>query len=148
MPELPTPHSTRRDGIPARLIRLADDADWGFATPTTLLVPRFETRSDEFGRSTNCVVVELAFGYPLAICRLIENVRSVCEHGSVLEQYEAFLDLAISLLCRAHNISLTTACGLLTVPTDQLPGLAKEVLAIAFGAEATSDNNLVGDIDP
>jgi hypothetical protein len=148
MSELPTPHSTRRDGIPVRLIRLADGADWGFATPTTLLVPRFEPRNDEFGRSTNRVVVELAFGYPLATRRLIENVRSICEQGSAVEQYAAFMDLAISMLCRAHDISLPTACELLTVPTDQLPRLAKEVLATAFGAEANSENNPAGEIDP
>ena len=91
MSEQITPESTRRHGIPARLVRLADGADWGFASPAVLLVPRLETRQDDFGRPIEAVVVELGFGYPLATRRLLENLRSVCAQGSVSQQHSAFM---------------------------------------------------------
>ena len=147
MSERPTPDSTRRDGVAARPIRLADGSDWGFASPTVLLIPRPETRYDGFGRPVDRVVVELGFGYPLAIRRLLGDVRTACEQGPISSQYEAFMALAISLLRRAHDVSLTTACELLTVPDDQLPRLAGEVMEVVSGQEVSDGREPRGDTE-
>jgi hypothetical protein len=144
MSEQMTPESTRRHGIRACPVRLADGAAWGFASPMVLLVPRLETRQDDFGRPIENVVVEFGFGYPLATRRLLENLRSVCAQGSVSQQYDAFMALAISLLRRAHDISVETACELLTVPDDQMPRLAEELMAVISGREATGGSQPAG----
>ena len=66
-------------------------------------------------------------------------MRSACEGGTVREQYEAFFSLAAALLRRAHEISLATACDLLSVPEDELPRLVRDVMAVVFGGQPGSD---------
>ena len=46
MSERMTPDSTRREEIPARPVRLADGADWGFSRPTVRLFPEVVTGID------------------------------------------------------------------------------------------------------
>jgi hypothetical protein len=137
------PDSTRREGIPAHPIRLADENDWGFARPTVRLTPRVVTDPDRLGRPVERVGVSVGFGYPLEIQRMISGVRSACERGSVPEQYEAFFSLAACLLRRAHEISLATVCELLSVSEHELPRLVREVMAVVSEADRTPEANPV-----
>jgi hypothetical protein len=126
----PTPESTRREGVPSRPVRLADGRDWGLSLPTVRLTPRLEVRPDEFGRPVERVTVDLGFGYPAEIQRLLDRVGAACEGGTASDQYTAFFSLAASLLRRAHDVSLVTACDLLAVPEDELPRLVGAVMAV------------------
>jgi hypothetical protein len=137
MTDLPTPESTRREGVPARPVRLADGREWGFSLPTPLLAPRVEVLPDEFGRPVERISADVGFGYPAEVRRLLERLISVCEAGRIPEQYSAFFSLAASLLRRAHDVSLTTACELLAVPEDELPRLVSAVMEIVAGVGAT-----------
>lgn len=142
MSEIPTPDSSRRDGISARPIRLADGRDWGFSRPTVRLSPEVVTSQDRLGRPVERVSVSFGFGYPLDLLRLIEGVRLACDHGSIMQQYEAFFSLASSMLRRAHEIDLATACGLLSVSEDELPLLVREVMATVNEVEGTPEPSL------
>jgi hypothetical protein len=139
MCERPTPESTRRDGVPACPIRLADGNDWSFAKPTVRLVPRVEIQPDQFGRPIERMIVELAFGYPLSIQRKLSDLRSSWECESISSQYEAFFSLAGSLLLRSHDISLATAYELLAVPDDELARLVGQVIALVSSKEKTEE---------
>ena len=50
--------------------------------------------------------------------------------------------LAITLLRRAHDISVAIACELLTVPDDQMPRLAEEVMAVIWDGNRPAGVNL------
>jgi hypothetical protein len=147
MSDSPTPDSTRRGGVPARPIRLADGNDWAFATPTVRLIPRVETHPDLFGRSIEKIVVDLDFGYPPAIQSLLDVMWSNWEVEPVSSQYEAFFSLAGALLLRAHEISFSTACELLTLPDHELSRLVGEVLAVVAGGKEYGGAKPRGDID-
>ncbi len=140
MSERITPDSTRREEIPARPVRLADGADWGFARPTVRLFPEVVTGIDRLGRPVERVSVGIEFGYPPEARRLIDGVRSACEHGTVREQYEAFFSLAACLLQRAHEITLDAACELLSVSEVELPRLVREVMAVVSEAEGAPES--------
>jgi hypothetical protein len=92
-----------------------------------------EVRPDDLGRPIERVSVDLGFGYPAEIQSLLDRVGAVCEGGTVPEQYAAFFSLAASLLRRAHDVSLATACELLEVPEDELPRLVAAVMAVVSG---------------
>lgn len=144
MPEQTTPDSSRREGIPARLIRLADGNDWGFSRPTVRLIPKVITDLDRLGRPVERITVEIGFGYPLDVQQLIDGVRSACECGSVSQQYEAFFSMATAVLLRVHEISRATACELLAVSEHDLPQLVQEVMAVVSEMDSTSETNNTG----
>jgi hypothetical protein len=132
MCDRPTPESTRREGVPVRPIRLADGSDWGFLRPAVRLTPRVVSDLDKLGRPVERISVEVGFGYPPEVQALITALTDACEHGSPPRQYEAFFALAASLLRRAHDISLSATCELLSVSEDELPRLVREVVSICF----------------
>lgn len=138
MTETPTPDSSRRDGIPVRPIRLADGRDWGFSRPTARLSPAVHAGQDRLGRPVERISVATGFGYPLEISRMIEAVRAACDRGSIAQQYEAFFFLASSLLRRAHEIDMATACELLSVSEGELSLLVREVMAVVNEVESTT----------
>ena len=70
MPDQTTPDLSRREGVSARLIRLADGNDWGFSRPTIRLIPKVITELDRLGRPVERITVEIAFGYPLGVQQL------------------------------------------------------------------------------
>lgn len=135
MPERMTPDSTRREGVPARPVRLADGAAWGFARPTVRLYPRVAVTADPLGRPVGRVTVGVGFGHTPEVQRLIDGVKAACGAGSVREQYDAFSALAACLLRRAHEISLPAARELLSVAEAELPRLVREVMAVVTEAE-------------
>jgi hypothetical protein len=139
MCEHQTPESTRRDGVPACAIRLADGNEWSFAGPTVRLMPRVEIQADQFGRPVERTIVERAFGYPPMIQRKLGDLRSSWEHESLSSQYDAFFSLAGSLLLRAHDISLATAYELLAVSDDELARLVGQVIALVSSEEKTEE---------
>lgn len=130
MSDRPTPDSSRREGVPARSIRLSDGADWGFLRPAVRLTPKVVRDHDRLGRPSERVSVAVEFGYPPEIQGLIDGLEEASESGSVDRQYEAFFALAVALLRRAHDLSASTACELLCVSRDELPGLVREVVSI------------------
>ena len=83
MPERPTPNATRREGVPARLVHLADGADWGFLRPSLRLSPKILVERDDFGRSVEKISVEVGFGYPAEIQDLITILEKSCQNGSI-----------------------------------------------------------------
>ena len=134
----PTPQSTRREGIPSQSFRLADCELWGFARPTIRLSPKVVKSLDVMGRPRERICVELGFGYPYEIERLIENVRVSHEHGSTKEQYDAFFELAVRLLRRCHDLSQEFACEVLTVSEEELPLLVEVVMSLVSESERTT----------
>jgi hypothetical protein len=97
---------------------------------------------DELGRPVERVSVDIGFGFPVEIRRLLDRVVSACEGGTTSDQYAAFFSLAAALLCRTHDVSLTTACDLLAVPEDELPLLVGAVMAIvSAGPQATGQRS-------
>ena len=74
--------------------------------------------------------MEIGFGYPLFIRRLIDRVAISCDRDSTAEQYESLLALAAALLIRAHDIDPSTACRLLTVSEEEFTSLVHNVLQI------------------
>ena len=130
MATLPDPQSTRREGIPARSFTLSDSQEWGFALPSRLIRPRIDVHHDALGRRVNQIQVEVGFGYPVYIRRLIESLREASLGDSVPLQYEAFLALAAALLMRAHDIDLSTAFYLLTISEEDFPFLIRHVLTV------------------
>ena len=138
MAERPTPQSTRREGIPSQSIRLADCELWGFARPTIRLSPKVVNSLDVMGRPRERICVELGFGYPCKIDRLIQNVRASHEHGSTKEQYDAFFELAVGLLRRCHDLSQEFACEVLTVSEEEVPILVEVVMSLICESERTT----------
>lgn len=138
MAERPTPQSTRREGIPSQSIRLADGELWGFSKPTICLSPKVVKSLDVMGRAREKICVELGFGFPCAIERLIENLQASREHGSTKEQYEAFFELAVRLLRRCHDLSQEFACELLAVSEEELPFLVEMVMSLVSESERTT----------
>jgi len=143
MPERLTPDSTRRDGVPARPIRLADGAEWGLALPTVRITPKVVAEFDSLRRPMERVTVELGFGHPPGVRRLIECLKVSCQRGTVAQQYGAFFGLAAELLCRAHEISMETACELLSVSDAELPQFVRVVMAVASEADRAPGGNPV-----
>ena len=133
MDDRPTPDLTRREGVRAFPITLADGNDWGLALPSTRLRPRFEVGVDALGRSTEIIRVEAEFGYPLEIRRLVDGLRSACEGDEEEPRYETLLRLAATLICRAHDIDLARAASLLALDVDDLPRLVEAVLSVVTG---------------
>ena len=135
MNDRPTPEHTRRPGVPADPINLADGQSWGFARPTTRLMPVVVVGEDAFGRAEERLTVEMTYGYPLEIQRLLDTLNSALEDGTEELQYEAFFALAAALLLRTHHIDLSSAAALLAVDIADLRRLADEVLVVALGGQ-------------
>jgi len=134
-----TPDSTRREGVAALPVRLADGACWGLARPTLRLKPKLVAEPDPWGRSVDRITVEAERGYPSAVRSLIRDLRSACEAGSAEGRYRAFLALAVCLLRRAHDVSPEAARQLLDVPKSELPRLVREVAGLVSGAGRAPD---------
>ena len=130
MNDQPTPGSTRREGVPCRLVRLSDGADWGLMRPTVLLRPKVRSEFDRLGRPVERVSLDVGFGYPRAIESLIDALREACEGGQASQQYGAFFSLALALLRKAHDLEPSAACELLSVTESELPRLVRDVLAV------------------
>jgi hypothetical protein len=149
MTEIPTPEDTRRDGIPFAPVRLADGRLWGFARPTTRLVPIIAEDEPGVGRTPPRITIHLDFGYSLAISRLVDALRIASRGDSATQQYQAFCSLAIALLKHVQDVERTTASDLLNLDSDALPGLVREILAIVseeppgldFGNEVENGND-------
>jgi hypothetical protein len=130
MDDQPTPNLTRREGVRAFPITLADGNDWGLALPSTRLRPRVEVVVDALGRSGEIIRVEAEFGYPLEIRRLVDALQSACEGDREEPRYETLFRLAATLICRAHDIDLPTAASLLELDVDDLPRLVEAVFSV------------------
>jgi hypothetical protein len=130
MTEIPIPDRTRRAGIPFDSVRLADGRLWGLARPTTRLVPIIVEDGSEAGRIALSISIHVAFGYPLEISRLVDALCIASRGDSAPAQYQAFCSLSIALLQRVHDIEKTTASELLSLDSDALPGLVRDILAI------------------
>lgn len=126
----PTPETTRRVSAPGRPIRLADGAEWYFLRPSTRLSPKVVVETDPFGGRVERVAIDITFGYPMRIESLIAGLNHACEHGGVMEQYEAFFSLAAELVVQAHDISPQAVCVLLRVDEEGLPQLVSEVISL------------------
>ncbi len=133
MDDRPTPDRTRREGVEAFPIILADGNAWGLSLPSPRLRPRVLRGLDALGRPTEAICVSAEFGHPIAIRRLVDGLRSACEAGGADRQYEALILLAAALIRRAHDIDLEFAASLLELGVDELPRLVEAVLGVATG---------------
>jgi hypothetical protein len=145
MSQRPTPEATRRDGVPCRLIQLADGHQWGFALPSIRLRPRVMVGPDVLGRPTECICVDACHSQPPEVESLYHSVQAASENGSTEEQYTAFFTLAAALLRRAHEIDLDDACELLAVPCERLPDLVRAVMEVASSGERPPTPDSCGD---
>ena len=125
-----TPDATRREGINASAIRLSDGAEWSFMRPSARLQPEVVYDLGPCGQQIRRIRIQIRFGYPRAIEVLIDNLRRACDQDSVSAQYQAFFELAVSLVRRAHDISVEDACSLLEVPESETARLVRDVMTI------------------
>ena len=133
MNELMNPESSRRDGIAAFPIILADGQPWGFALASSRFKPEVVPGVDDLGRPVEIVRVVTEVGYPLAIRRQIDELRCSCESGEAQGQYEALIRLAMSLLRRAHDLEPRVAASLLEVGAEDLPDFVNALLSVVTG---------------
>jgi hypothetical protein len=128
-----SPDCSRREGVEAFSIPLADGNRWGFALASPRLRPEVIEGVDGLGRSSKTIRLVSEFGYPLEIRRLIDDLRSACDQGEPERQFEALIRLAAALVCRAHDIDLRVAISLLEVGVDDLPEFVEAVLSVVSG---------------
>ncbi len=129
----PTPDRTRREGVHAAPITLADGQAWGLALPSLRLRPEVVVGVDALGRPDETIRVVAEVGYPAELRRLVAGLRSASEGGDPGPQYEALFRLAVALLRRAHEIDAADAASLLETGVDDLPGLVEAVLSVVTG---------------
>ena len=130
----PTPETTRREGVLAAPIVLADGQPWGFARPSPRLRPVVVAGVDALGRPVEQIRVVAETVHPLEIRRLVDDLRIACEAGSADPQYDALIRLAVALLRRAHDLDLAEAAALLETSLADLPALVEAILSVVTGA--------------
>jgi hypothetical protein len=127
------PDRTRREGVEACSILLADGNRWGFALPSPRLRPEVIEGVDALGRPSRTIRLISEFGYPLEIRRLIDDLRSACDQDEPERQFEALIRLAAALVCRAHDVDLRVAASLLEIGVGDLPGFVEVLLSVVSG---------------
>ena len=130
MDGLISPDRTRREGVGAFSITLADGNQWGLALPSPRLRPVVIDGVDSLGHPTSSIRLVSEYGYPLEIRRLIDDLRSACDREEAVRQYESLIQLAAALIRRAHDIDLAAAVSLLEVGVDELPGVVEAILSV------------------
>ena len=128
-----SPQRSRREGVPASPIELADGNSWWLALPATRLKPEVVEGVDHLGRPSRSIRLIAELGYPMEIRRLIADLHSACDSLDPGGQYEALIGLAAALLCRAHDIEWTAAVPLLELGLEDLPRLVEAVLSVVSG---------------
>ncbi len=132
--DIPTsPDRSRREGVEAFPISLADGNRWGFALPSPRLRPEVIESVDVLGRPSRTIRLISEFGYPLEIRRLIDDLRTTCDQDEPERQFEVLIRLAAALVCRAHDIDLRVAISLLEMSVDDIPRFVEAVLSVVFG---------------
>lgn len=126
----PCPERTRREGVEAAPVRLADGRAWGLALPSPRWRPEVVQGIDALGRPTLSIQLVPGAAYSLEIRRHIAELRSACDREGPRRRYEAFLDLASVLIRRAHGIDRSQAAALLELEDEELPGLVETVLTV------------------
>ncbi len=144
---LPSPDSTRRASVPARIISLADGQQWGLALPTPRYRPEIVPGVDGLGRPTETIRVVGWIGYSLPIERLIDDLRSACRAEVDSEgegrRFDILMALAVALLRRAHDLTLVEAVALLDLDGDGLCRLVDMVLSTVAGDPSHPSNESV-----
>jgi hypothetical protein len=133
MDERCLPDPTRRAGVEAFPIRLADGNSWGLALPTTRLKPRVTRCVDSLGRPTETMQVETEYGYPLEIRRLVDDLRIACDRESAEIQHAALFRLAAALIRRVHDLERDDLADLLEMDLEELPRFVATVLSVVTG---------------
>lgn len=128
-----SPDRTRREGIEAFSITLADGNRWGLAMPSPRLRPVIVEGIDSLGRPSTSIRLISEYSYPLAIRRLIDDLRSAYDHGPAERQCESLVRLAAALIRRAHDIDLAEAASLLELGVEELSGVVEAVLTVVSG---------------
>lgn len=127
----PDPDLTRRAGIPAHPVPLADGRTWGLALPEPRYRPEFGA-APSASESRETLRVLARIGYPWLIERLVERLRVACRLGlgeaSDRERYDALRALASALLRRAHDLGPAEAESLLALDQEGLARLVDVVL--------------------
>jgi hypothetical protein len=132
--DIPTsPDRSRREGVDAFPILLADGNRWGFALPAPRLKPEVVDGVDGLGRPSRTIRLVSEFGYPPEIRKLIDELRAACDRDEPATQFEALIRLAAALICRAHDVDLEVAASLLEMGVDELPGFVEAVLSVVSG---------------
>ena len=133
MDVLISPDRTKREGVEAVSITLADGHRWGLALPSLRLRPQVSEGVDSLGRPASKIRLVTVLGYPLEIRRLIDDLQSACDQEEPERQYENLIRLTVALLRRAHDIDLATAASLLEMGVDDLPRIVEAVLSAVTG---------------
>ena len=148
-----TPDLTRSATIPARSIRLADGQPWGLALPAPRYRPEVVPGSDPLGRPRESIQLVARVGYPWAIERLVDDLRSACRHAgidstSVGRRFDALMNLGVALLRRAHDLSEDDAVALLDLDgeglTDLVDAVLETVAGVADGSSPASNLTSIG----
>ena len=147
------PELTRHTTIPARSIRLADGQSWGLALPAPRYRPEVVPGFDPLGRPNESIRLVARVGYPWAIERLVNDLRSACfdagtDSASARRRFDALMSLGMALLRQAHELSWDEAVALLDLDGAGLIALVDAVLeTVADGSSPTGNLTSIGGID-
>lgn len=132
-----SPESTRRPGLIARPVRLADGRDWGFVAPTVRLVPVFQRGTDEAGRPVIAASPRVEAALQPAIQARMDAVSVALDAGVRDDLLRSFLALVAELLLSCHDLDPEVAVALLDLDPREFPRLIDEALAAVGGADPT-----------
>ena len=137
---IPSPEETRVAAASARPVTLADGRAWGLALPGPRYRPEVVAGVDELGRPTETIRAAGRVGYPLAIDRLVVDLREACRAADDRRRFDALMGLAVALLRRAHDLTVEEAVALLDLDGAGLLRLVDAVLATVAGVAGVAQD--------
>jgi hypothetical protein len=120
---------TRRPGVAARPVRLADGRDWGFVLPSIRLSPVFYDATDDSGRTITAVAPRIERTLPPAVQTRLSALLAVADERAPDALLRAFLSLVAELLLASHDIDPETALALLDFDPREFPRIVDETLS-------------------
>ncbi len=123
---------TRRAGVTAIEVELANGQSWGFALPGPQPYPLLRREEDAFGRPQLRFEQETRVGYPLAVRRLKSSLLLACRDDRHGPTSGSFTRLGIALLRMTHDIDQELAEELLNPACVDLARVARRVIPAVF----------------
>jgi hypothetical protein len=124
---------TRREGVSAVEIILADGESWGLALPSRRLYPITRLETDAFGGRKTCIDLVIRIGYPIEMRRLCDELAFACRYHAAAQVRDAFRRLAIALLLYVHDLEPTESEVLLDPSRVDFCIIAHALIPVVFG---------------
>lgn len=124
------PQFTRRLGVDAKLILLADGQYWGFALATTRLSPIFYTHKLGSDSEESPIGVKSRVRHSYQVERYITLIRDEINTATSSKLWAIFFTMASCLLQESHDVDLVVCKSLLGVEEKELSRLVREILGL------------------